>query len=261
MKKTIQKTQNTQNTTCTTDKKEGTAMLNATNTANTANINDFIKKTVDIATKAADVMSAMERTFRMARANQGFLDTQELVPEFKTLLRGAVTDEDVARGANVILTGRIPQGLEAHVGERLIVAWGANPKYNPDVFTHGIYPNILWVNVKPMNRPEKPMIEKAVAFFGLRVPDMPEAVVRELFEAGWDGEEVTLCVHPSAKPVVLKAQAGGGQYLLQVPDEKGNFVPNKPIAYQTGNRIYVSIPGTQYGRRWTFGKRKPAEQE
>lgn len=243
---------------CTTDNiaKEGMTM----------NLNDLIKKTkIDVATKAADVMNAMERTFRMARVNQGFLDTQELVPEFKVLLRDAVTDEDVARGANVILTGRIPQGLEAYEGERLIVAWGANPKYNPEAFVHGIYPNVLWVNVKPMNRPVKPMIEKAVAFFGLRVPDMPEAVVRKLFEAGWDGEELTLCIHPNAKAVACKADEDKkstaiGRFLLQEPDEKGTFVPNMPIAYQMGNRIYVSIPGTKYGRRWTFGKRKPAEQ-
>ena len=223
----------------------------------TMNIADIVAQAqTDIAAKAAKIRSALvERTAYVVAAKSCPIESAEIREATRTFL-GQLADEQMLGGADVVLRKELTGIESGFQTEKVVLAWDKNPKGNEE----GKRPNVLWVHVLPMQKQEKSMADKAVSFFQKRFPDMPETVVRELFNAGFDGEEVTLCVHPSAKPVVLKAQNGGGQYLLQQPDEKGNFVPNRPIAYAVGNRIYVSIPGTKNGRPWTF-RATPAKPE
>ncbi|MBR4110854.1 MAG: hypothetical protein IKK43_04115 [Clostridia bacterium] len=238
-KKTVKNTVNT------TDKKEMEE-----NAMKTMNIKDIISQAqTDIATKAAKIRERVTQRVGFVRAYQGATDSAELKAKVSPFLT-TVPDKDMAEGADVVLCKKLDTSdmPYAYEDDMVVLGWSANPEFGKERKRK----NVLWVHVKPAHKEEKSMADKAVSFFQKRFPDMQETVIRELFEAGFDGEEVTLCVHPSAKPVVLKAQAGGGQYLLQVPDPKGNFVPNKPIAYAVGNRVYVSIPGTKNGRPWTF---------
>lgn len=243
MKKTsIRKPETAAN--CTTDMmKEETIMK-------TMNIADVIAQAqTDIAEKAAKIRAALiERTAYVVAVKACPIESAEIREATKTFLH-RLDDEQLLGGADVVLRKDM-NGIEREFQtEKVVLSWEKNPKAGEG----GKRPNVLWVHVLPQVRVEKSMADKAVSFFGKRFPDMPEGIVRELFDAGFDGEEVTLCVHPSAKPIVLKAQADkSGKYLLQAPDAKGNFVPNKPIAYAVGNRIYVSLPGTKNGRPWTF---------
>lgn len=227
---------------CTTDMKEETNMK-------TMNIADVIAQAqTDIAEKARKIREALvERTAYVVAAKSCPIESAEIREATRNFL-ASLENGMVIGGADVVLRKDMNGINNGYQTDKVVLSWEKNPKAGEE----GKRPNVLWVHVLPQVRPEKSMADKAVSFFQKRFPDMPEGIVRQLFEAGFDGEEVTLCVHPSAKPVVLKAQTGDGQYLLQVPDEKGNFIPNRPIAYQTGNRVYVSIPGTKNGRPWTF---------
>lgn len=253
MKTSVQNTVN-----CTTDDilKEEKNMKKQT--VQTANINDIINEGAkDIATKARKIREALvERTAYVVAAKSCPIEPAEIRETTRNFL-GQLSDEQLAGGADVVLRKELTGIESGFQTEKVVLAWDKNPKAGEE----GKRPNVLWVHVLPVQRQEKPMADKAVSFFQKRVPDMPETVVRQIFEAAWDGEEITICAHPSAKPVVLKAQADKtGKYILQVPDPKGNFVPNKPIAYAVGNRVYVSIPGTQYGKRWTF-RANPAPKQ
>lgn len=241
-----------QNINCTTDMKNEEEA-----TMKTMNINDIISQVqTDIAVKAAKIRSALvERVAYVVAAKSCPIESADIREATRNFL-GQLADEKIVGGADVVLRKELTGINAGYQNERIVLAWDKNPKGNEE----GKRPNVLWVHVLPVQKQEKSMADKAVSFFQKRFPDMTEGIVRELFEAGWDGNEVTLCVHPSAKPVVLKAQNGGGQYLLQQPDEKGNFIPNRPIAYAVGNRIYVSIPGTKNGRPWTF-RATPAKPE
>ena len=225
----------------------------------TMNVNDIISQAqTDAITKAAKIRERVTQRVGFVRAYQGALDSDMLKAKVSPFLT-TVPDKAVAEGADVVLckeldTSDMPYAYE---DDMVILGWSANPEFGKERKRK----NVLWVHVKPKLRAPKTMADKALSFFGKKFPDMPEGIIQELFDAAWDGEEITLCVHPSAKPVVLKAQADKtGKYLLQEPDAKGNIIPNRPIAYAVGNRVYVSIPHTPYARPWTF-RANPAPKQ
>ena len=243
MKKTsVQKPQIAVN--CTTDiaNKEGNNMKEIT-----MNVNEII---AEATRKADNIRMRITDRAGYVRAFKGATDSAELKAKVAPFL-ATVPDNVVEEGADVVLckeldTSDMPY---AYQDDHVILGWSANPEFGKERKRK----NVLWVHVKPKLHAPKSMADKALSFYKKKFPDMPEGVIQELFDAAWDGEEITLCVHPSAKPVVLKAQADKtGKYLLQAPDAKGNIIPNRPIAYAVGNRVYVSIPHTPYARPWTF---------
>lgn len=238
--------------------KEDTVMtnMNSTDTATTITIAEILAEKSQ--NKAAGVREGLVKTFRYFRARQGIEESAEqldvLAEELQALL-ASLPDEELAHGANVVFakTAFWEGGFES---DHMVVGFEANTRYNPEERVNGVYPMVLWVHVKPVSgevRLPKTTAEKAVAYFEKRLPDLPQQVLLELFEYCWDGEEITICQHPAAKPVVLKSkEAPGGQFLLQDVGADGTFVPNRPIAYCVGNRAYVSVPGAAPTHPWTF---------
>lgn len=239
-------------TTCTTDiaNEEGNNMKEIT-----MNVNEII---AEAARKADNIRMRITDRAGYVRAFKGATDSAELKAKVAPFL-ATVPDNVVEEGADVVLCKElVTNGMPyAYEDDMVILGWSANPEFGKERKRK----NVLWVHVKPKLRP-KTMADKALTFFGKKYPDMPEGIIQELFDAAWDGEEITLCVHPKAAPIVLKAKEkqGQGRYMLQEPDAKGNIIPNRPIAYVVGNRAYVSIPGTKNGRPWTF-RANPAPKQ
>ncbi len=236
-------------TTNTTDMKAKEAKSMKKN--NTVTINEILSQAATQQTeKAAKIRAALvERTAYVCAAKGCAIEPDTIRSSTEQFL-SRIPDEVICGGADVVLRREFDATSLEHVleGENVVLGWDANPQA-----TEGKRPNVIWLTVKTAPKVEKTPLEKFLGFMANRCAEMTEATAKAVFEAAWDGEEITVCIHPKATPVVMASQkVPGGQFILQSIGAKGQFVPNRPIGYVTGNRVYVSIPGIENGRPWTF---------